>query len=697
MKKVSDNILTRVYILFGAFLFMGLMIVLRVAGLQLNSSYWSERELEEGQISVKKLVADRGNILDENGTIMATSIPFYKIALDPSIIDTTKWDNFSDSLQHLSNLMAETFLDFEEDSLAHIRVYQKVRKAMAEGDRHVYLLRKKINFQELQMCKSWPILRRGRWEAGLVVEKFQNERFYPFKDLARITLGKLADDTLGIRGIEHSFNKELRGRDGYVLAQEVRGSYLPLDQFGEVRATDGYDITTTLDVDLQDVVESALKDGVTQHFAQSGTAILIEVETGKVKALANYPETYNQGLAVRYEPGSTFKIAAATALLQDELIDLCDSVDTGDGTMMIDDKEISDNGHRYGHIGFEEVIWRSSNVGMAKVVNENYHEHPERFMEHLKNFGFYQKANRQIKGEPAPLIIEPGDEDWTIANLPSMSYGYSIGVTAMQMAAFYNGIANQGTLMRPLLIKEVSQNGRIVQKYDPEVMNPQMCSRETAVLVREMMKGVVNEGTAKRQFRGMPFQVAGKTGTVRKVKNGRYIRKYRASFGGFFPANKPRYSLFIMVDEPDGGVSSGALVAAPIFRKIAEQVYRMDDQIPVEPLDTEGAEPFPKAPKINGNSAKEVFASLKIPHGRISKEDEWIKSFVDSTRFKTEKLELEENTIPDLKGMTSRDAINLLERMGVKVHLQGIGRVRRQSLLPGYKFGEDARITLFLS
>ncbi|MEL6250865.1 MAG: penicillin-binding protein [Bacteroidota bacterium] len=697
MKKVSDNILSRVYMLFGLFLLMGLMIIFRVVGLQFNSTYWSEKELEEGQISIKKLVADRGNILDEKGTIMATSIPFYKIALDPSIIDSTKWDNFDDSLKHLSSLMADQFFDLKEDSLAHTRVYQKVRTAMAEGDRHVYLLRKKINFQELQTVKNWPILRRGRWEAGLVVEKFRNERFYPFNDMARITLGKLADDTLGIRGIEHSFNKELRGRDGYVLAQKVVGdSYLPLDQFGEIRAHDGYDITTTLDVDLQDVVESALKDGVTRHYAKSGTAILIEVETGKVKALANYPETYNQALATRYEPGSTFKIASATALLQDELFDVCDSVDTGNGKMMLDDKEISDNGHAFGVITLEEVIKHSSNIGISKVVQEYFGENPERFYEHLKNFGFYQKPNQQIKGEPNPLIIEPGHEDYTIYTLPNLAYGYSIGVTAMQMAAFYNGMANKGKLMRPWIVKQISDNGNVIQQYGPEVISEQMCSPEVAVAVREMMKLVVKDGTAKRQFRNMPFEVAGKTGTAKKTGKYGYIRKYRASFGGFFPANEPRYTLFIMVDEPDAGVSSGASVAAPIFRRIAQEVYRMDNGIEAEPLDTENSNPFPNAPKIEVNSAKEVFASLQIPVRNIEDEP-WIQAFVDSARYRTQKLEMEENIIPDLKGMTSRDAINLLENMGVEVILRGIGRVRRQSLLPGYKVTDQARITLFLS
>ncbi|MEM6806356.1 MAG: penicillin-binding transpeptidase domain-containing protein, partial [Bacteroidota bacterium] len=313
-----------------------------------------------------------------------------------------------------------------------------------------------------------------------------------------------------------------------------------------------------------------------------------------------------------------------------------------------------------------------------------------------KNFGFYQKPNQQIKGEPNPLIIEPGHKDYTIATLPTLSYGYSIGVTPMQMAAFYNGLANKGKLMRPWLIKNISDNGQLLQQYGPEVMTEQMCRPEVAVMVREMMKAVVNYGTAARQFKNMPFQVAGKTGTARKTGKYGYIRKYRASFGGFFPADAPRYTLFIMVDEPDGGTSSGSSVAAPIFRRISKEVYRMDNGIKAEPLDTENSNPYPKAPKIEGNSAKEVFAALDVPVRNFT-EEQWIQTFVDSAKFHSQKLDLEENIIPDLKGMTSRDALNLLENMGLEVILKGIGRVRRQSLLPGYKVTDQAKITLFLS
>ncbi|TAE51161.1 MAG: hypothetical protein EAZ89_10625, partial [Bacteroidetes bacterium] len=291
VSRVSDQILRRVYILFALFVIFATVIVLRVAALQLNRSEWQQEEMKE-QIFFKKLVADRGNILSEDGEILATSLPFYKIALDPTVIDTSRWENFRDSLYVLSLNMA---LEFDEpDARDTLRVYNAVREALAKGDRHVYLTRKKLNFKQLEAAKTWPILNRGRVEGGVVIEKFNNERFYPMGDLARITLGRLIDDTLAQRGIEFSFDANLKGRDGYVLAQKVVGdSWVPVNGFGEEASMDGLDIVTTIDVDIQDIVEQALKEGVEKNMAQFGTAILMEVATGEVKAIANYPEAYN--------------------------------------------------------------------------------------------------------------------------------------------------------------------------------------------------------------------------------------------------------------------------------------------------------------------------------------------------------------------------------------------------------------------
>lgn len=699
MAKVSTHILRRVYILFGFFVLVSGLIVLRILALQVSKGTWVQKQAEE-EVFFRKVMADRGNILAEDGRILATSLPFYRVSMDPSIVDTTQWENFSDSLYQLSlnfarYVEAESPQDTTVDTLA---VYRAVRQAMAKGDRHIFLSRKKLNFKEMERIQSWPILNRGRFGGGLSVEKFNNERYYPMEDLARITLGRIIDDTVAIRGIEYSFNRHLRGRDGYQLVRKVvGGSFVPMDRYGHDGAIDGYDVTTTLDVDMQEVVERALARGVERNYAKYGVAILVEVGTGKIKALANYPETYNHAIATSIEPGSTFKTASAAALIEDGIVTGDSLIDTGEGKIMYDDKEVTDNGHVWGEISFEKVFAHSSNVGVSKTVFEAYDSLPDRYMQHLRNFGFFNLANLQIQGEPQPRIITPGDDEWNIATLPSLSYGYSLRVTPLQMATFYNGLANYGRLMRPWLVKEVRNNSELIEQYGPEVINPQMCSRQTAERVHRLMRAVVEYGTADEAFQGMPFPVAGKTGTARKTKVGvGYIRKYRASFGGFFPADKPRFTLYVMVDEPDGGVSSGGSVAAPIFRDIAEQVYRMDQQLARPPQRPDG-KPVEK-PTVKGvyaQSAQVIFGELGIPRSE-QPEAEWLTGSSNGHQVNFDNLHPEPDRIPDLRGMTGRDALRLLESLGLDVTIQGTGRVRRQSLLPGYRYSPDSKITLFL-
>lgn len=711
MNKVSNNILVRVYILFGLFMLFGFVVLLRVMALQLNSDEWLKREIEE-KVFFKKVVADRGTILAEDGRILAASLPFYRIGMDPSVVDTASFLNFPDSLWALSSRLANYFgetesrvdtLEFTDSTLVTntypyidtLLYYNRIHNAMMRGDQYVYLTRKKLNFKELKMVQGWPILRLGRLHGGLVVEKLHNERFYPYDEMAQITLGRVLNDTLGIRGIEASYNDELRGRDGYILAQKIAGkSYIPLDQYGEDQSVDGKDIITTLDVDLQDVVEKALRRGVEGNLAKAGTAILLEVSTGKIKAIANWPETYNHGFATLIEPGSTFKMISATAAMEDDLIDLCDTIDTGDGTLELDEFVIRD-GAAYGQLPFEDIIAYSSNVGMAIVTQSRFASMPDRFIWHLGNFGFLGTASEQIKGEPTPIVIKPGDKAWNITTLPSMGIGYSIQVTPLQMATFYNGLANKGRLMRPWLVKEIRDNSQVISAFGPQVLNEHMCSEWTAIKARELMEGVVERGTAARALKGMPFQVAGKTGTARKTRNGKYVNLHRASFGGFFPSDNPRYTLFVMVDEPANGEIGGGRVAAPIFRQIAEQVYTMDQELSRPPTKKDvRPNSQPAVRLVNAESAITVYKELGVATSGIP-EAEWLRTESNGHQVNLKEFKYAEHVIPNLKGMTTRDAVNLLGKMGVAVEVKGFGRVRRQSLLPGYRIGKDAAITLF--
>lgn len=695
-RMVSDRILRRVYILFGLFILFSAAIVFRILSLQLNKSRWVQQEMEE-QVFFKRLEADRGNILSAEGAILAASLPFYRIALDPTRIDTARVPNFQDSLYTLAvNLTTHFDAPEDRDTLLYI---SRIREAILKGDRHIYLTRKKLNFKELEMARQWPILSWGRYQGGFIVERLENERFYPMGDLARITLGRLSSDSSERRGIEHSFDTPLRGADGYFLAQKVVGdSYVPLTEYGQQMATDGYDVVTTLDLDMQDIVSAALKQGVQENQAQFGTAILIEVATGQVKAVANYPEAYNYAYAMQVEPGSTFKTVSAAALMEDGFVDVCDTIDTGNGTIRYGEQEISDSGIRLGKTEFQKVFAYSSNVGISKTVNEYYARTPECYMEHLKNFGFSDVMNTQLKGEPAPQMIRPEDPDWTVATLPSLSYGYSIRVTPMQMAAFYNGIANRGRLMRPYVVQEIRDDARVIERFGPEVINAQMCSPQTAVRVREMMKGVTEYGTAASAFRGLPFSVAGKTGTARKVEEGvGYVKKYRASFGGFFPADNPRFTLYIMLEEPIGSYISGGTVAAPIFRRIAEEIYRIDSDLARPPADKSGRPGSkPSLRTVHAPSAQEVFAALDIPSAAFPAGSQWVSGQSNGHQVNVAEYSVKEQTVPNLRGMTSRDAVYMLENMGVKVELRGTGRVRAQSLMPGHRIPPGSTVVLFL-
>lgn len=691
-KKVSDSILFRVYILFGLFVLFGIVIVLRVFALQVNHDRWVKKEIEE-QVIFKKVVADRGNILSEKGAIMAASLPFYKIGLDPTLIDTTQIESFTDSVMELSIKLAHKFDWENKDTMLY---YNKIKKALAMHDRHVYLTRKTLDHKTLQQVKTWPILNMGRYKGGFIIEKIHNKRYYPYGDLAKITLGRIVNDTLGIRGIEHSYNSELRGRDGFMLMQKIAGDhYIPLAQYGEEPSDDGLDVQTTLDVDLQDIVERALERGVEKHKAKFGTAILMEVSTGKIKAIANYPEYYNYGVARSVEPGSTMKLAAALAAMEEGIISPGDTVDTGDGVIQYDDKEIKD-GAAYGRISFEQCFAKSSNVCLSKVIHEGFGDTPNKYHQYLDRFGLTEPVNEQLKGEPNPVVIRPGDKHWNITTLPSMAIGYSMKVTPLQMAAFYNAVANEGVWMRPWIVKEVRDNAKVLASYGPEAAQTRICADSTIDDVRQLLTAVVDYGTAKN-IKGTPFKIAGKTGTARKSIKGKYRNLHQASFGGYFPADNPSYTLYVMVDEPSNGAISGAKVAAPIFKEIAEQVYKMDLRLSesiVKRTERPNKIPAPKA--ISSSSAKEIYPALNISSSGIPDGD-WLKTNSNGHQVNFQAMALKENRVPDVRGMSARDAINLLERSGLQVRVRGNGRVKRQSLQAGYIIGKRRNtVTIFL-
>lgn len=725
MANVSNTILTRVYILFACLLMFAVMVAFRIVGLQWNQAKWLQKEIDE-KVYFKKVVADRGSIFADDGTILATSIPFYRVAMDVTQIDTALIPKYRDSLLVLAHKLADKFgpltrMDsiqvdsftmslrgrdtvvtretiINTDSLAFQGYYDRMMKAIAEKDRHIYLVRRMIDFKELEEVKTYPVVNLGRLKGGFVIEKIHNKRFYPFGELASITLGRLQGDTLGVRGIESAFNKQMRGRDGYILAQKVAGgSYLPLDQYGEEESLDGYDVHTTLNINIQEVAENALKQSVERNKAKFGTAIVIETTTGKIKALANYPETYNYAFARQVEPGSTFKLASALAMLEDNNIDVCDTIDTGNGSIMYEDKKITD-AYKLGKIPFEMVFAKSSNVGTSKAIFDRYRNDPTRYIKHLEKFHLTETANTQFDGEPVPTLVRPGDELWNPVVLPSMSIGYSISLTPMQVAAFYNAVANGGKYVRPWIVESLRDRALPIRRYTTEVLPQPICSKRSADAARELLRGVVEHGTAAGLDKGLPFKIAGKTGTARKAFNGEYRTIYQSSFAGFFPAENPKYTIYVLIDEPSAGQIYGAAVAAPVFRAIAEQIYAMDWELSKTAKKAdERPDPRPAPRTLYAQDAKVIYETLNIGTAGIPDAD-WVKPAYNGHQINYTPICPEDSrTVPDVRGMSSRDAVTLLENVGARVTLFGHGRVSMQSLQAGYRVGDGGvNITLYL-
>jgi cell division protein FtsI (penicillin-binding protein 3) len=699
MNQVSDKILKRVYLLFGGIALFALIIIARVVQIQfIQADKWIEA-VEKERVYEKHIPAARGNILADGGEVLATSQPFYMLPIDPSRIDTAKAE-FPAQLDSLCKLLGAHFGDEVHDAnYFHDYLMQHIRFRNANGlpDRHLYVIRQKVDFEDYRMVREWPILRNSKFEGGLMVEKLNNTRFYPYDSLARITLGVIAHDSMPLKGLEFSFHKYLKGVEGIALVQRITGgTELPLQVFQE--DVDGADIETTLDVGIQDIVETELRSGVLRHNAKYGVAVLMEVATGEIKAVANYPETQNHALASRIEPGSTFKLASFMAMLEDGKIDLDDSIDAQHGVWRFYDRTMKDH-VAYDKISFRDAFEESVNTVTARMVDSIYGRNPETWYAHLEKFGLTNPVMVQehIVGEPIPHFVRPGESDWTKITMPWMAIGYNSQLTPLQILTFYNAVANGGKLMEPILVKRIRQGSKVIVEYESKVLSERIANENTLKEVHRLLEGVVERGTARRVQIG-DCQLAGKTGTAKKYnkETGEYESRYQASFCGYFPAKNPRYSLYIMVDEPSNEEYYGASVAGPIFAEIAQQVYTSDMDLVPEFMPPAFAQSSPMTRVVHQGNAQAVYRQLDR-RGPTEAEGTWVKTKENGGRVEFTKLEIKPGRVPNVYGMSAKDAVVLLETLGMKVLLNGHGKVKTQSVGAGAPISGNTSIILGLN
>ncbi|WP_333908765.1 penicillin-binding protein [Marinigracilibium pacificum] len=645
----------------------------------------------------KEVRAVRGNIYSDDGSLLATSLPFYRVAFDATVSDD---EIFKSGVDSLSMMLSSYFGDRSKASYK-----QLISQARAKGDRYIILGKRYINYREKKEMESWPIFRKGQMKGGVIFEK-ENRRYKPFRQLAARTVGFTNSDKKGVVGLEFSFNQELAGQNGRALFQKVGGGNLrQIFDGNEVKATDGLDIQTTIDVNLQDVAESSLRTHLQKHDANYGCVVVMEVATGEIKAIANlskndkgeYRERYNYAVASSVEPGSTFKIASAIALMEETGLELTDTIYTGNGEYKFYDRTMRD--HKpggYGTVTFKEAIEKSSNIAISRWVDENFNTKPQRFIEYIRAFGLSEPLSFQMVGEGETYFKDPNSSEWYGTTLPWMSIGYELRVSPLHILTFYNAIANNGEMVAPLIVKSIRKADNEVERFGTRVIRDQIASESTLKKIRQALAGVVERGTAMN-IKGTDYMIAGKTGTAQKLIDGRYTKNYYTSFAGYFPAKKPKYSCIVVIDSPKGYFQYGSDVAAPVFKEIADKIFSLDLNLH-QPMPTEFAVEKGVFPVIQSGYYDDLnmICNRMGISNHLSEPSDWVKASIDGTSIKWNKKTQTEGLVPDVTGMTGRDALYLLENSGLRVEMAGKGRVAKQSQLPGSKLIRGSYMTLTL-
>jgi cell division protein FtsI (penicillin-binding protein 3) len=697
--SIKFNILLRARIVFLLVLLFSCAIVWKVARLQfVQGDHW-KKIAEKITLEYKDVKATRGNIYSDNGSLLATSLPFYQLAFDPT---AAKEKYFRDGIDSLSMLLSRFFKDRSS------KEYERfLKNARAKRKRYLVLSGNNLTFAQKKMISSWPIFRLGQFRGGVVFEKI-DKRHRPFGDMAFRTVGFINENRSGA-GLEYSYNDQLEGKKGEALFQRIAGgNYRPLYDENYVKPEDGFDIQTTLNVNLQDVAEDALHRHLLRHDADYGSVVLMEVKTGEIKAMANlgknkdgsYTERYNyavgsQGLT---EPGSTMKLASLMALFEDSDLELEDTIFANWGKYKFYNHIMTDaKPEGYGSLTVKQAFAYSSNIAIAKMVVKHFGKKPQKFIDYLQKFGLGKKIDFQMAGEAEPYIKNPFDSSWSGISLPWICHGYEMKVSPLHTLTLYNAIANDGKMIKPIIVKEVRKADKVLEKYETEEIVDKICSDKTLEKCREMMEEVVLSGTAKN-IAGTHYKIAGKTGTAQRLVDGRYTKSYYTSFAGYFPANKPKYSCIVVIDNPKGYLQYGADVAAPVFKEIADKVYATDNEMhklmeEKKFFDKTGIFPYVKAGFLD--DLKYLCNYFGISNHANEKE-EWVVATTTNNAITWQNRIIRKDLVPNCVGFTLKDAMYILGNNGLLVEFSGTGRVVQQSLSPGQRVVKGGRIYLKL-
>jgi len=709
--EVKRDILWRVYLSFIGITILSLLVLGRAFYIQkFQGSHWRSMSdsLHQRFITTD---AERGTIYSEDGQMLSTSIPTFDIYIDFDAegLRDKNGKRFRENLDSFSFALSDRFRDKTASQ------YKKeLLKAYNEKQRY-YTLRKKLSFDEYKLFRDFPLARLGRNKSGIIVE-VNSKRLSPFGLLANRTIGlsrehiasngKLKKQNVGL---EKSYDSVLNGKSGQRLVRFIAGgTAVPIEGY-QIEPVNGKDIFTTIDVNIQDITEAALMKMLVQSEALYGTAIVMETSTGKIKAIANlgrrpdgsYWEDDNYALRIT-EPGSTIKLATLLAVLDKGSASLQDQVEVGTagkmevGPRIVNDAERSPKAV----LTVKECFAHSSNVGMSKLAFRAFGQKPTSFKEYLHKYRLDTRSPIDLTDIPSPRLAPLENKNGGLINMVTMSFGYAIQVSPLQTLTLYNAVANNGKMMKPYLVNSIQTDGIVYKQVLPEVIEEKIAGEQTIRAAQECMEAVITEGTGRLAFKDLPFAVAGKTGTAHvadgNIKYGHGV--YQASFVGYFPADQPQYSCIVVIrTKPHAYLHYGGQLAAPVFREIASRLYSVYVQ---------GKKPSHYTAIRDSNSyfyagaaheIKQVLDRLQLPYRDSLDHASW--SYVVTTG-KDQILKpnpVDHKLMPDLKGMGLKDALYLLENLGLKVTIRGKGKIFRQSVSPGTVLAKGITIMLELS
>ncbi len=698
--NIRTNILLRVYAAFGLIILFAVAVMAKMFQVQVVQGEKYRSMADSLSTKYATVEASRGNIYSIDGSLLATSVPEYDIRMDLLAGGIEDKEVFFSKVDSLAAKLSGYFKDKTE------REYSRaLRNARQDGQRY-FLVKRNISYQDLKAIKKFPIFKMGRYKGGLIAVQ-ENKRILPFRDLAYRTIGYYNVHSTKAVGLEGAYGDYINGETGKRLVQRIAGGvWMPVNEDAEIAPKAGADVISTIDVNMQDLAQNALKKQLIKSAADFGCVLVMEVKTGEIKAISNftkiapdtYKETYNYAIAQSAEPGSTFKLASYLVAIDDGKFGPNDIVDTEGGTYKLFRHTIRDHENE-GVIPMKVAFERSSNVAIVKQIYKAYKDNPSQFTDKLHALHLNDKLGLQISGEGSPLIKTPKSKSWSGLTLPQMAYGYELKMSPIQILTLYNAVANNGKMIAPLFVHEIRRLGNTVELFKARTIKDKICSDQTLSILKDMLEGVVIEGTASA-LQNPLYKIAGKTGTAQVADgaNGyRGKRQYQASFCGYFPADNPKYSMIVVVQNPTKGSYYAASVAGPVFREVADVVFGSDLE-----MNTNYKMPQlvgnTKMPEVKGNykkSTQNVYNAFGVKAFLASNNQEELGIDTNSG-IAYKEVKMNKGLVPNVEGMGLKDALFVLGNSGLSPVVKGQGEVITQSLAAGTPIYKGTRILIEL-